>query len=102
MLEKPDLLRGQGLLTAGLQADDPIKDYLLQIEVQNIVPHGEGAVTVRVTWSDSGTLQPSGDQAAPEALAVTFDRQIDCRHLLQRDGDRMMIGLTNCVGEARL
>jgi len=102
MLEKPDLLRGQGLLTAGLQADDPIEDYSLQIEVQDIVPHGEDAATVRVTWSDSGTLQPSRDQAAPEAPAVTFERHIDCRHLLQRNGDRMMIGLSNCIGEARL
>ena len=102
-VDKTDLGRGTRLLLAGFQGEDPIDDYSLQVEVVEVVSHGPQAATVRVTWQETGTFSPGamGGQAAgnPE---LSFEAMHACSHVVHRNGDRMMIGLTTCVGETRL
>jgi hypothetical protein len=108
-VEKADIERLQAML-GGVVAQG-IENYTLEIEVGDVRPHGNGAATVNVTWSDSGTLKVPADAARPtdetvgqaqEGREVNIQRQFNCNHLVVREEGELKIGLSNCVGVSEL
>lgn len=105
-VDKDDMLRLSGMFVGAFRQQE-IEDYSLEVDVGDVTAHGPGAATVRVMWRESATFDPaadgggaSGDAAAEGKLTV--EQVADCRHLLQRQGDRLTIGLSTCTAEMRL
>jgi len=107
-IDKDDIMQVRGLIGAGL--GEALADYSLTIKVNQVTSHGPGAATVHAHFEDSGVVRPGAEgEKAAKATAkdgkistMSFKRSIECQHILQRQGDRMVIGLTNCTGEVRL
>lgn len=118
-VDKSDVQKMQSLL--GHIAGDAIQDYSLAIEVDTITPHGPGAATATVIWSDSGSIMmpmPQGmasrgqtreqtQETVGQATTsgqpgtVTFRREFECNHLLVREDGQVKMGLTTCNGQTQ-
>lgn len=104
-LQKEDF-RLVGSAFAGSFRPDDIGDYSLEVRVFDVVPHGSGAATAKVSWTERFTArQPdtrSTSEQPSERESLTIESRADCNHLLQRvEGDRIAIGLSTCAGEVR-
>lgn len=106
-LDKEDILRFGGMF-AGAMQQHAIKDYSLQVEVSEVVPHGPGAATARVRWTESFTVDataagPGGAAAGrPEGATLAIEAEAVCSHLVQREGEQWALGLSTCTAELHL
>lgn len=102
-LDKDDM-RQMGGLMAGAFRQLPIEDYELDIEVAEVTPVGQDAATVRATWTESFAISvPQGEGAeAANGQRLSAEAVVDCVQIVQRDGDRLMMGLMTCIGETRM
>ena len=102
-LNREDMLRMGGMM-AGAFREMPIEDYELDIEVAEVTPLGAEAATVRATWTESFAVAvPEGEGAeAAESQRLTAEAVADCVQIVQRDGDRLVMGLMTCTAEMRL
>jgi hypothetical protein len=101
-LEKEDM-RAMGGVFAGAFQQQEIEDFSLEIEVTEVISHGPGAATVRAVWpARISVAVPAGEGAEPGGDALSVEQVADCTQVLQRDGERLQMGLTTCTGEVRL
>jgi len=99
-MDKEDLLGFRAML--GLLPEGALEEYALEIDVVELISHGPGAATVHSRWADSATIRPpatTGEVQPPEA---SFERTLDCHHVLQREDERLMFGLTHCEAEVNM
>jgi hypothetical protein len=80
-----------------------VEDFSLEVEVVDVASHGPGAATVPTRWEESFTLAlpPLGEGAEPDADSVTIVEVADCTQVVQRNGERLQMGLMTCTGEVR-
>jgi hypothetical protein len=101
-LDKDDLTRWSGLLVGSLQ-DMEIQDFSVDVEVLDVVSHGPGAATATTRWTETFTVVPPqmGEGAEPADEALTLEEVANCTQIVQRNGERLQMGLMTCTGEIR-
>jgi hypothetical protein len=102
-LDKDDLTTVGGAF-AGPFGQMGFEDFSLEVEVFNVIPHGPDAATVTTRWTERVTLAlpPAGaGDAEPEAGSATIEEVVDCTQIVQRNGERLQMGLMTCTGELR-
>jgi hypothetical protein len=102
-LDKDDLTSIGGAF-AGRFGQMSFKDFSLEVEVFNVIPHGPDAATVTTRWTERVTLalpQAGAGDAEPEAGSATIEEVVDCTQIVQRNGERLQMGLMTCTGELR-
>lgn len=101
-LEKDDLLRVGGMF-AGPFGQMEFEDFSLEVEVSDVIPHGSGAASVTTRWTERFTLALPGVNEATEAAGepVTVEEVVDCNQIVQRNDERLQMGLMTCIGEIR-
>jgi len=100
-LDRDDLLDARGMLGSALEL---IEDYSLDVEVREVTVDTPTAATAIVNWRDSFTLShPEGALEADGGEPLSIERNIECTHAVLRiDAGDMVLGVSNCSGEARL
>jgi hypothetical protein len=92
-LDKDDLTVVGGAF-AGPFGQMEFEDFSLEVEVFDVVSHGPGAATVTARWTERFELaMPAGSAAIEEV--------VDCTQIVQRNGERLQLGLMTCTGEMR-
>ena len=103
-LLKKDLQRVGGAFAGSFRQQD-VGDYSLEVVVSEVMPHGPGAATAKVSWTERFTAEQPASGASPQASereSLTIESRADCSHLLQRvEGGRIAMGLSTCTGEVR-
>jgi hypothetical protein len=102
-LDKDDLTAVGGAF-AGPFGQMGFVDFSLEVEVFNVIPHGPDAATVTTRWTERVTLAlpPAGEgDVEPEAGSATIEEVVDCTQIVQRNGERLQMGLMTCTGELR-
>ena len=102
-LDKDDLSAVGGAF-AGPFGQMGFEDFSLEVEVFDVIPHGPGAATVTTRWTERFTLAlpPGGEgDAAPEVGSATVEEVVDCTQIVQRNGERLQMGLMTCTGDMR-
>lgn len=111
-LDKEDMIRvgrmAMGVMS-GMQGR-AIEDYSLDIEVQDVVPAGPDAATVATQITESGTFAPPGGDSGGQGQAtqgqaaqpIELRLTATCKHLIRRDGESFMIGLSTCEARTEL
>lgn len=102
-LDKVDLTALGGAL-AGPFGQMGLEDFSIEVEVFDVISHGPGAATVTTRWIERVTLSmpPAGQgDAEPEAGSVTIEEVVDCTQIVQRNGERLQMGLMTCTGQMR-
>jgi hypothetical protein len=101
-LDKDDLTAVGGAF-AGPFGQMDFEDFSLEVEVFEVIPHGPGAATVTTRWTERFTLAlpPMGEGAEPEAGSATIEEVVDCTQVVQRNGERLQMGLMTCTGDMR-
>jgi hypothetical protein len=101
-LDKDDLTAVGGAF-AGPFGQMGFEDFSLDVEVFNVIPHGPDAATVTTRWTERVTLAlpPMGEGAGTEAGSATIEEVVDCTQIVQRNGERLQMGLMTCTGELR-
>ena len=100
-LDKDDLMAVGGAF-AGPFGQMGFEDFSLEVEVFDVIPHGPDAATVTTRWTERFTLVlPLAGQgeAEPEAGSVTIEEVVDCTQIVQRNGERLQMGLMTCTGD---
>ena len=99
-LGKSDLRRLSPFFASAFQQQQGISDYSLEVAVNDVVPHGPGAATATVEWTERFSIDLAGEDS--EEQQFTFEAVATCTHLLQRTEDSFALGLSTCTGEVRL
>jgi hypothetical protein len=101
-LDKDDLTRWSGLMVGSLQHME-IEDFSVEVEVLDVVSHGPGAATATTRWTETLAIVPpqAGEGAEPAGEALTMEEVVDCTQIVQRNGERLQMGLMTCTGEIR-
>jgi hypothetical protein len=101
-LDKDDMLAMGGMFAAPL-GQAGFEDYSLEVEVLDVTSHGPGAATATIRWTERATLAPPrGDMPADvEVSSVAVAEEVECTQIVQRNGERLQMGLMTCVGEIR-
>lgn len=99
-LDKDDLLRMGGMFAGAFQQMD-IEDFALEVEVIDVIPHGPGAASVTSQWRESFTVAMPATDGEPAAGPLMVEEVADCTQVVQRSGERLMMGLMTCTGEVR-
>lgn len=95
-------LRSFGRVFAGAFGQAGISDYSLRAEVTKVTPHGTDAATAAVQWTETFSIRPEGSTESSQTQSgsgISVQAVADCHHLIQRERDRMVIGLSSCVAE---
>ena len=80
-----------------------LEDFSLEVKVFEVIPHGPDAATVTTRWTERFTLAlpPAGEGDAPEAGSATIEEVVDCTQVVQRNAERLQMGLMTCTGDMR-
>lgn len=100
-LDKDDVLVMGGMFAVPL-GQMGVESFELHVEVLNVAPQGPGASTATTHWTERVILAASDDApAAADAEPVTIEQELECNQLIQRDDERLRMGLMTCIGEVR-
>jgi hypothetical protein len=101
-LDKDDLTAVGGAF-AGPFGQMDFEDFSLEVEVFDVVSHGPGAATVTTRWTERFALAmpPAGEGGETGAGTVAIEEVVDCTQIVQRNGERLQLGLMTCTGEMR-
>lgn len=100
-LDKDDLTIVGGTF-AGPFGQMEFEDFSLEVEVFDVVSHGPGAATVTTRWTERFELaMPAGEGGGTGAGSAAIEEVVDCTQIVQRNGERLQLGLMLCTGEMR-
>jgi hypothetical protein len=100
-LDKDDLIVVAGAF-AGPFGQMEFEDFSLEVEVFDVVSHGPGAATVTTRWTERFELaMPAGEGGGTGAGSAAIEEVVDCTQIVQRNGERLQLGLMACTGEMR-